>query len=412
MQRVKNKFNLSFPNYGEDNVKWFYVVTILGNSWFQLGNWLLFVLLFMGEREFAVYEAVAFGIGILVEIPSGAFADMLGKKRAVSIGLFMQAFGSVIFTLGFLGNGYFFFGNLIMIVAFAFISGSLEALVYDSLVEKKKEKHYDDIIGKARSLDILASIVASAIGGILWQYSIYAPWALTAFVFFIAFFLSFKFIEPSIDTEIFSFKNFINQNKKGFYFLFRSDFRKYTLSFALITGSFLMWSAGIIRVLMGRDFGYDGSTINYLISATLLVSFFTTFSFFKIRKKLGDKIGFSLLLATASLAWILSGLFSNSMLIGALVFIIITVSGKLSEVWTSVILNAHVKSKDRATAISTLSFLIQIPYVLLVVMFGNMIADGSAATFYIVTGLMLAIGLVSFYRAESTKVIVTETPKL
>lgn len=400
LSSLKAKLHKHFPTYGEKNVLLFYLVTIFQNSWFQLGNWLLFVLLFMGEREFAVYESIAFGLGLLIEIPSGAFADLFGKKRTVVFGMFLLMIGSITFTLGYMANSYIFIGNILIISAFAFISGSLEALVYDTLVEKKKVEHYDNIIGRSHSLGILSMIVASAIGGLLWKYSIYAPWIFTSFVFFIAFIISFGFKEPKVDTVKFSVRNFISQNRRGFHYLFKSSFRKYTLSFVLITGSFLMWSAGIIRILMGRDFGYDGETLNYLISAVLIFSFFSAYFFRQIRSKFGDLKGFGSLLLVASLAWILSALFTDSIVLGALVFLAITVTGSLSKIWTSVILNSHVQSKDRATAISTLSFLVQTPYVIVVILFGSMIENGTASLFYLVAGLLLFIGFVSFILAE------------
>jgi len=400
LQKLTNKLHKHFPTYGEKNILLFYIVTIFQNSWFQLGNWLLFVLLFMGEREFAVYESIAFGIGMLIEIPSGAFADLFGKKRTVVIGMFLLMLGSIIFTLGYMGNSYIFFGNIIMISAFAFISGSLEALVYDTLVEKNKVQHYDNIIGKAHSLDILSMVVASAIGGLMWKYSIYAPWILTSVAFFIALLVSLKFTEPKVDTYKFTVGNFIAQNKAGFHYLFKSKFRKYTLSFVMITGSYFMWSAGIIRILMGRDFGYNGETLNYLISGVLILSFFSAYFFKQIRAKLGDRKGFGALLLIASIAWAMSAFYGNSLYLGALVFLAITISGSLSQIWTSVILNSHVHSKDRATAISTLSFLVQIPYVLVVILFGNMIADGSASVFYLIAGVLLFVGFISFVIAE------------
>ncbi len=400
LSSLTRKLHNHFPTYGERNILLFYIVSVFRNSWFQLGNWLIFVLLFMGEREFAVYESIAFAIGILIEIPSGAFADLFGKKRTVVIGLFLLMIGSITFTLGYMANSYIFLGNILMISAFAFISGSLEALVYDTLVEKKKVEHYDNIIGRAHSLDILSMIVASAIGGFLWRYSIYAPWILTSVAFFIALIVSLGFKEPKVDTTKLSVRNFFLQNKRGFHYLFKSKFRKYTLSFVMITGSYFMWSAGIIRILMGRDFGYSGETLNYLISAVLIASFFSAYYFKQIRAKFGDLKGFGFLLFLASVAWISSALFTNSLTLGALVFLAITISGSLSQIWTSVILNSHVHSKDRATAISTLSFLIQIPYVFVVVLFGNMIADGSASGFYLVAGLLLFIGLISFVNAE------------
>ena len=408
MEMIKTQANLRFPTYGEKNVFWFYVLAVFGNAWFQIGNWLLYVMLFMGTDQFAVYESIAFAAGILLEIPSGAFADLMGRRRTNSIGMFMLFSGSVLFTLGYMGNLYFFFGNLIIIMGFALISGSLEALLYDTLVEKKKIEHYDEILGKANSLHILSLVVAGLIGGLAWRYSIYAPWILTSIVFGFGFLFSFKFVEPKVDTEKFSINNFIKQNRRGFHYLFKSDFRKYTFSLAVIAGSYFMWGAGIIRILMGKDFGYDGENLSYLISLTMVGGFFASYSFNKIRKKFGDKYGFSFLLALSALAWIATGVLPGSYALGALVFLAITVGGSLSKIWSSVILNKHVKSKDRATAISTLSFFMQIPYVFIVILYSQLVTNGTAAVFYIIVGVLLLFAMVSFYKTENEEILVSE----
>ena len=396
-----------FPTYGENNIFWFYIVSIFGHTWFMVANWLLFVLLFMNERDFALFESIAFGIGILVEIPSGAIADLLGKRKTLIAAYALQVVGVTGFLFASWGIGIIFLANLLIVVSFAFQSGALEAIVYDSLLEKNKEKHYDEIIGKAHSLTTLSIVFAATIGGLAWTYSVYAPWILTSLGFSVALLASFKFVEPKIDSEVFTWKNFVAQNRRGFYYLFISKFRKYTFALVTLTGSFLMWEVGIIRVLMGRDFGYDGQTLSYLVAGSLLVSFFTSYRFNQIRKKLGNLKGYSAMLGFAGAAWLATGFISGSMVLGAIVFTVLTVTGSLSELWTSVILNEHVKSKDRATAISTMSFLIQVPYVLVVVIYGNLVASNNAGIFYIVTGLILFVGLVTFYRAESSSVKVT-----
>jgi hypothetical protein len=393
--------NKHFPSYGVRNVRLYYVVTIFLSAWFQIGNWLLYALLYMNTGTFAVYEAIAFGLGILVEIPSGAFADLFGRKRTVLIGAFMQSLGTILFTLGFLQNSLFLIGNTLIIVSFAFRSGAEDALVYDSLVEAGKEEHFDEIKGKARSLMSLSIVVASILGGIGWAFSVYLPWTLTSIAFVIGFLVALNYVEPKIDPEKLTIKNFLSQNKKGFHYLFKSSFRKYTLSFALISGIFIMWHTGIIRVLMGRDFGYDGQYINYLIALTSLFGFLAAFHFKSIRRKLGDRVGFSLMILMSAISWLATAVLPASLALGFLVFFGITIGGILAEVWSSVILNQHVHSKDRATAISTLSFLVQLPYVLIVILFGQLIENGLASYFYFVVGLLLLVAFASFYRAES-----------
>lgn len=402
MKQLLKYIHKKYPTYGEKNIFWFYIVSGLGNSWFQIGNWLLFVLLFMSEGQFAIYEATAFAIGILLEIPSGAFADLVGKKVSIILGYSLVALGSILFVLAFLGVGYIFVGNILIIAGFAFISGSLQALVYDTLVENNKVEHYDDIIGKGLSLDTGFMIATGLIGGIAWIFSPYAPMILTAGIFVLATLASAKLQEPSVDTETFSWSRFVAQNKRGFYFLFKSPFRKYTFSMAMISGTYLMWGTGIIRILMGRDFGYNGETINYLIVATLIASFVAAYYFKTIRKKLGDTIGYGSLIIIAAIGWLLAAIFTNSIFAGVIVFFALTVSANLAELWSSVILNAHVHSKDRATAISTLSFLIQIPYVVVAVLFGWLVTNDAVTPFYFITGAILFLAAGIFFYAEKS----------
>lgn len=389
-----------FPTYGERNIKWFYIVSAFADAWFQAGNWLMFTLLFMSLGHFAVYEAISFAIGILLEIPSGAIADLIGRKRTVVIGMWMQAVGSGLFILGALDPVFFLWGNILIIAAFSLRSGSLEALAYDTLAEHKKTELYDDVIGKAKSLGMITVVVAGLLGGIAWTFSVYAPWVLTAVFFVFGALAAHRLREPDIDSETFSWGAFAAQTKRGFHYLFNSSFRKYTFSLAVITGAYYSWLVGVIRPQMGADFGYGGDSINYLVAVSTLAGAVAAYFLRSMRKRLGDLWGFVALLAVAGMGWLLASVVFGQPLVGLLVFLMITMTGALSQAWTSVILNAHVHSKDRATAISTLSFLVQVPYVVTVILFAAMVESGSVGIFYAVAGGLLLAGMVSYYFAE------------
>lgn len=406
MKLLKNRFAEHFPSHGEPNIKQLYLITLFGNGWFQIGNWLLFVLLFMTAPQFAVFEAIAFGTGILLEIPSGALADQIGRKRTIVLGTFLQAVGSILFIFGSVHVAYFFVGNLLLVSSFAFISGSLEAIVYDSLKQKNKVQYFDEILGKSRSLGIAAMALAGVAGGVLWQVNMHIPLGLTAVSFVIAFLASLKLIEPEIDTERFTLRSFVLQTKKGLHYLFGTAFRKYTFSFFVILASYIMWSEGFIRILMAKGFGFDGATTNYLLSLTLILGLLATYHFASIRKRFGDLAGFSLVLVASAIMWLIAGYVTNSWLIGVIVFSVISVTGSLAQVWTSVVLNSHVQTKDRATALSTLSFLVQIPYVFVLVTLSDIASQNELRLLYIIIGLLLALGSVSFYRAEKSSILV------
>ena len=85
--------------------------------------------------QIALIMAFQSGFIILFEIPSGAFADIVGRKKSLVIGSFLD-----LFSLLFL----YFGNNFIILTCFALISalvqslnsGTIEALVYDALNEE------------------------------------------------------------------------------------------------------------------------------------------------------------------------------------------------------------------------------------------------------------------------------------
>ena len=130
------------------NVGLDYVHTFLSNMNMQSSIWVLY-LAYCGLHlaQIGLLEGIYHATSIVCEIPSGAAADLWGRKRcmvlsnlciAVScvIMLFSKSFGwfAVSFAVQALGN------NL--------NSGSEEALVYDSMKCLGQEEHYMGVYGR------------------------------------------------------------------------------------------------------------------------------------------------------------------------------------------------------------------------------------------------------------------------
>jgi len=97
------------------------------NLWFVSAVWLYFYRIFITDQQIGIMDAMAFAIGLLAEIPSGALADKFGRGRMVKIGQFLA--GSGLFLQAF-ADGFLiiFIGQTIMMVGVAFVSGADEAL--------------------------------------------------------------------------------------------------------------------------------------------------------------------------------------------------------------------------------------------------------------------------------------------
>lgn len=153
------------------NVGLDYVHTFLSNMNMQSSIWVLY-LAYCGMHlaQIGLLEGIYHATSIVCEIPSGAAADLLGRKRcmilsniciAVScvIMLFSKSFGcfAVSFVVQALGN------NL--------NSGSEEALVYDSMKCLGQEEHYMGVYGRRNVLIEVAQGLATVAGGALAEFS-------------------------------------------------------------------------------------------------------------------------------------------------------------------------------------------------------------------------------------------------
>jgi len=106
------------------------------------------------------------GTMFLTEVPTGIIADRLGRKRSINVALALQVLGEVIYIFA---DSYWPFALAAMIggMGFAFGSGSLEALVYDSLKTREREGEMSKAMGFIASAQRLANLIAFAVGGLL-----------------------------------------------------------------------------------------------------------------------------------------------------------------------------------------------------------------------------------------------------
>jgi predicted MFS family arabinose efflux permease len=109
---------------------------------------------------FALYSIVA----IILEIPTGAFADAYGRKNAIVISFFLQ----VAFLSGFIllpGGPLFAATAIIVAAADSFMSGSAEAYAVDMLYERGKMDYTHKLLSSAKFWQSGIFLVGSVVGG-------------------------------------------------------------------------------------------------------------------------------------------------------------------------------------------------------------------------------------------------------
>lgn len=160
----------------------------------KLSKWLMLtmpiVFLFyrengLGTQELFVLKAVYSFVIVVFEIPSGYIGDAWGRKNAMIVGAVLGTvgFGIYCFARGF--NG-FLVAEIVLGVGQSFISGSDSALLYDSLVEAKKEPLFLETEGRLISVGNYAEAIAAPLGVLLAAASLRTPYVVQALIAFSA----------------------------------------------------------------------------------------------------------------------------------------------------------------------------------------------------------------------------------
>ena len=88
---------------------------------------------------------------VVLEIPSGYVADVFGRKKSIVLGSFLGVAGHLMYCFSYSFTG-FLIAEIILGIGISFISGSDSALLYDTLIETKKQDKYVKYEGYNTSL--------------------------------------------------------------------------------------------------------------------------------------------------------------------------------------------------------------------------------------------------------------------
>ena len=153
------------------NVGLDYVHTFLSNMNMQSSIWVLY-LAYCGMHlaQIGLLEGIYHATSIVCELPSGAAADLLGRKRCMILSNICIA-GSCVSMLFSKSFGCFAVSFVVQALGNNLNSGSEEALVYDSMKCLGQEEHYMGVYGRLNVLIEVAQGLATVAGGALAEFS-------------------------------------------------------------------------------------------------------------------------------------------------------------------------------------------------------------------------------------------------
>jgi MFS family permease len=110
--------------------------------------------------------------GVLLEVPSGAWADAFSRRLLLVLGPLLTAAGFALWVLA-PSYGAFAVGFVLWGAGGALGSGALEALVYDELDRAGAADRYARVMGRARAVGITATMAAMGLAGPVFAWGGY-----------------------------------------------------------------------------------------------------------------------------------------------------------------------------------------------------------------------------------------------
>jgi len=378
----------------EKNIRKYYIATALQNFWFIIPIIIIYLQHFgLSYTDIGFLEFVTILPIVLLQLPTGAFADMFGRKISVFIGTSVFALSMIVMGLSSSMSG-FIIGYLLWSIGIAFNGGAMEALLFDTLKEMKREKDYLKISGRAKIVSTISIIISVAIGPMLYLVDVRLPWFVFGITTIPAAFMFLSMKEPNIKRRGKSLKEYYQQMKVSIKYSMDNKFIRWLILFSIVFANvaFITW---LITQPYLLSIGFDIASFSILFPILYGLTGFVAAFAYKIEKIIGEKTCFALIvflnIATLFAIWL--------MRVPAIFFAIIVffIMRDFRMIVVNNYINYHVKSKERASILSINSMFVNLASMFIVLGAGILTDIITVHNMFFVLGIFtLCLGLPLF----------------
>jgi MFS family permease len=290
---------------------------------------------------------------VVFEIPSGMMADKIGRKKTLVLSnllwlvlvlILSVAWQYVIFVLVAALEG----------IAVALLSGSSEALIYDSLIQGGMEEKAKAVFGKMSSAKVLATAIAPSSGSVIAKLNLVFPVYLSAIAMFIGTIISLTLYEPTTIGKNRTNFSFARLAKESLKLLKNTTLLMVVLNYsivAIVTRSIIYLSQPHFK-----QSGIDIAWYGLILALAIILSFYTTINAHEIEKKVGvEKAAFLTSFVPGILFLLMSYFYVPLISIVSVIGIILC--RNVREPLFLVYRNRYIQSHNRATVLSFAAFL-------------------------------------------------------
>lgn len=332
---------------------------------------------------FTIQAAYALSI-LLLEVPSGYLADVIGRKKTLILGAIFMPVGLAIYV--FTGSFFtFILAEFIIAVGNSMRSGCDSAFIYDTAIELKAKSEYKKFEGRSAFFTRIGAALASVLGGIAALFSLKVPFYINIGSSLLMLPLALSLIEPKRD--VLESKNPFKDILRIVRFSFLNPKLRLLMLFSaliLSTGVIGIWSYFLYYESLGISVGYFG----ILFAVFQLASAVGSRNAYSVAKALGIKNSLVLVLCIGCVFLLLGNIQSPLMIL--LIFVNAFLWGLSYPLFLDQ-MNRLIRSETRATVLSIANMTGSLSYVILAPIFGQLVDRLTLSRSYIIMGIYFLV---------------------
>jgi MFS family permease len=295
------------------DLRLFYLFRLLATSYLWVPIFVPFMISRgLTFRDIMILGGVYSAVVIVIEVPTGAFADRLGRRNSMMLGaLIMAASCLIAYQAGSFSE--FLISESLAAISMSLCSGADSAYLFDLLAENGVAHEYGRRESTASAWHQAGSAVAFAGGGLLAMIDLALPYLVTAGVAMCAFGVAFTLGDdrsrlaspaPLRISLVLEWRSWISHMRGAFADVFKNGRLAWIIGYSAVV--FVLLRATIYLYqpyLNARHFSY--SEIGFIFAAVYLTASFVAHRGHALRQRVGDEILLWVLLGGLALSFVL-----------------------------------------------------------------------------------------------------------
>lgn len=378
------------------------------NLWFLSAVWLYFYRLFITDQQIGILDGIAFTIGLIAEVPSGALADKFGRDRLVKLGQILAGTGLIIQVLG---SAFipFVVGQAIMMIGVAFVSGADQALFFENMKFDEDSKEWRKLVTRGSQSALIAILIATVGGGLLHNLNPILPWYLNGLAFIASALVIWNIKDTRPKKERHNFlpelRSYFKDIRTGFSQYKLPRLSIYVLFIIAVQGLFYTYSFGLLKLVLLDRFGFDTFAGSIVLASFSLITVGVLSYMHKKAEKISEKSVLSIIGLVTVGSLLLSVL--NVGLWGYFILLALYASEYILEPIMSEVLNKNAPEDQRATTLSVASFFKNLPYIVLAPLIGTLNTTNKLEYFLVGWALFVLVAVIIYLLGKRRDVRLT-----